>query len=608
MDSLSNNNATMSTGKKWGFLILSILSYVITTSLVFTPYVGETYYYGYVYWISSLNVVAYNANSVAFVMLVIILWTAIFAFSTLHLTNAIIALKSNDKKLVNSVKKSVSLAGWVTCLYFVSACYVGEILSVLYRYNGVSYRVGSSYIQFLLVIVLAVVFSILAHTINKNERKEYLFFKKLWGLKITFVIIITVLVEFYAIGVSIANRVMTTSFSALIVLILVGCVLTVLNLKREKRIYVAMTKKEQPQVVVDVQRPVEQSKPEVLWRADKLIEYNESVKMAEKMSFCDCAQKMYDKINASGISITKNEVVGILSAMASAKVVLLKVSDPILARKFSEILSQCFSTHLFTEKYNQISTAMAEAYFRQIELNKKHSVESGTYVAYYMGNFITTVFFDGFSDTLSAKAERYYKTLAGAKESIHLGEKEYLEENAEYTMGKMPTPENLWAVGLIGDDYLSYILKFDWTNYVAVVPLDIEEKEVEENIAECTILYPHFINGIERAQEDFYLTEANWQKFDKLENYLINTLGFGFTNRFLRQMECFVSVFLSIGGSQEEAIDAVLSMRILPYLAKEKETLTGEEVEDFAIVLGEIFGNDFIPQTRETLVSLGLKK
>lgn len=346
----------------------------------------------------------------------------------------------------------------------------------------------------------------------------------------------------------------------------------------------------------------------LLWNSKSLKISNEKVVIREKISLTEYAQKMCKKINCSGISISEEEVKNLICAFASSRVVFLKINDQRLARKFSEVLSDCFSTELFTEYYNEKLDVETELDENKEKQNKRNGVESGLYTAYYMTNFIKAIYFNSYAQSLTLKAENFYESVANAYEHIILGNIKYLEENDDFVRGKMSVPDNLWVVGFVNDVSINNVIKEDWINYASIVDLNITDKAVEISDDNFEMLYMPFIQEVDEAQEEYYFNEDAWKKIDKLDEYLVNTVHFGIKNRFIRQVEKYVSVYLAMGGNQKEAMDAVMTSRILPWLASKKEELVSETVGDFALVIDEIFGYENIPNAKETLIRFGLKK
>lgn len=529
------------------------------------------------------------------------LMVALLIVATKYLTNIVTKGKTDERELVVKTHKLLSLAFWFTGLYYLSALVLTEFF-VLVKYKFYyDLIMNGSILPFIIAIILKVVFNIYLKKIKKLTGNDYLIYKKRWRLRIAFIIIATLILEIFFI---------VASKPFVMFLLFVACVIGVISLlKQQDAFYLNEQKRADENKANQARRLVEHK--EYLWEANLLKKKNERCLVREKLSLSKLSDKMHKQINNSGISISEDEVKNLLTAMACCRGILLNVKNYDLARKFSEVLNECFSTELFTENYIEIKKDKSreeELTADEIKLNKKYGVESGVYVAQYLNNFITTVFFDEHADTSSMKVRKFFEAVGKAKEYVYLGKLDYLEENEEFNNGRMLIPDNLWVIGFINNDNLSKILQEDWTNYATIVDLDISKKEVEENEECIQITYPNFVQEVEEIQETYYLSEVNWKKFDKLDEYLVKVLGYGFENRFIRQIEKFVSAYLSMGGTQEKAIDEVLSMKILPWLAEKKEILVSETVGDFALVVSEIFGVDAIPKAKESLIRFELKR
>ena len=607
---LNNRNQTGKIDNKKAFLTLAYFAYFILFVLLFIPYFS----YPTTISLESLTSIdvflgidygkslVVGIQELSIVLLMVLLIVLIVA--TVFIKKATEGFKNDDISLVIYTNKMLSYAGWICALFFLSAFYIVEICNK----SGSGLEHGNSYWLFLVVSVLRIILSVNVKKLKKAKGENCLLSEKNWTLRIAIAIGATLILFCVTIGIT-ANSYSDQGIASLVSLgvVFVG-IANVFSLRNEMEEYqrVELKKKEEERRRVENININAVNRIEYHWNVKNLNRINESVGICNKLSMREYAQKLYTKINAMGISISEEEVGNVLSAMASSKVVLLNVNNPETSRNFAKILSDSFSYELFIENYFQTSLDNPALNSQQENMNKKHSVESGLYVACHLNNFISMIFFDEFKD--STKAERFFESVAFGEERIHVGELGYLEKSDYYSQNKMPIPDNLWIIGFVDDDCLQYLTTEEWIKYSTVVELDLSEKEVEENDEDFNIQYPPFVQEIEESQESFYLSENNWKKFDKLEEYLIKTVGFGYENRFLRQLEKFASTYLSIGGSQEQVVDAILSMRVMPWLATKKELLTSETVGDFALSVDEIFGNENIPNTIKIMSRFELKK
>ena len=592
-------------------LIIAILAYAILVFQPFVPYIAYPTMIGFanLHPIDVLKNISYDTHYVSnmydIAVFLFLATLVFFIIATKFIFNVGKSYKKNIKTLAINTRKLVSLAGWVSICYFVSSVYLVELCN-MWLITGYL-RVEGSFLTAIPFIFIKIAFSKNAKLLKKENGDDYLDYPKNWNARIAFIIILTIVAEFVPLIASVSNSGMSSLLFIIMIVIFITCIVmvTILNNDKEKQLKKAGTANnaKTTKEYYTLKNP-----DDYIWSSQRLIQSNQHVGISKKISLLEYAQALHSKINCLGISITLEEVKNLVSAMVSTKVVLLKLNNPLLSRKFAQVLCECFSSELFIEDYEKKLEGKHENLSLIEETNRKYGVESGFYTGYYMNNFVRPVFFECFDSEPSHKAECYCKAVAGADEKLNFGNLTYLEDNDEYANGKMLLAENVWAIGFINEQNLAYFVKEDWVNYATIVDLKIAEKETSSNYSNFEMLYGPFIQEVEEAQETFYFNDGNWAKIDKLSEYLISSAGITLSNRFLRQIEKFVAAYLSMGGSQEEAMDAVLAMKILPWLASKKSVLVSETVGDFALAIDEIFGNQDIPQTKNALIRFGLKK
>jgi hypothetical protein len=125
---------------------------------------------------------------------------------------------------------------------------------------------------------------------------------------------------------------------------------------------------------------------------------------------------------------------------------------------------------------------------------------------------------------------------------------------------------------------------------------------------DCGTSYTMINQSLEEAQETCYLTEDYWRKLDKLEEYLEKNTDLRFDNKYIRQIEKSITAFIACGMDRRQALDAVLSEKIIPIAATEREKILAVEEKDFETLLDELFGFENIPITKKVVDEYGLRK
>lgn len=101
--------------------------------------------------------------------------------------------------------------------------------------------------------------------------------------------------------------------------------------------------------------------------------------------------------------------------------------------------------------------------------------------------------------------------------------------------------------------------------------------------------------------ETHYLSETIWNKLDILEEYISKAIPFAIDNKLANTMESFVSICMSSGAGEIEALDAVLATLVLPNALAQIACLPEEGKISLSSQLDTHFGLDNLPLCTEIL-------
>ncbi len=131
--------------------------------------------------------------------------------------------------------------------------------------------------------------------------------------------------------------------------------------------------------------------------------------------------------------------------------------------------------------------------------------------------------------------------------------------------GRLSIPKNTWFFLFTNDEILT-------KKNLDSILIELETKEVEASnsmINEDVLSYTNFIDIINRAREESYLSDEGWNKIDSLETELKNKYKFALENQIVRKMETYSSVYNVTGADEVETIDSVLANIVVPnFLSK----------------------------------------
>lgn len=179
--------------------------------------------------------------------------------------------------------------------------------------------------------------------------------------------------------------------------------------------------------------------------------------------------------------------------------------------------------------------------------------------------------------------------------------------------GKMVLPPNVWTVGILPEEGCTADIGAQVGQYCAAVYLRNSRNVLPpENAEQITITLPSVAaleNAVQNAEQGYYLSDELWKTVDVLEEQMLQTCGKRFSNRTMRMLERYTSVYLACGGKQSDALDNGLASVILPGYAEQMAMLAQrEDGESLSALLERTVGCDRLPLTMEVLSEMGRKE
>lgn len=145
-----------------------------------------------------------------------------------------------------------------------------------------------------------------------------------------------------------------------------------------------------------------------------------------------------------------------------------------------------------------------------------------------------------------------------------------------------------------------------------VVQAEVEQEVIEvDDEADKTpvelVEFYQFEKLIENARRNFELSENLWKRLDKLEEYIQSLdSNYKINNKLWLRLEKYVSMYLSVGGVEEEALDSVVAHYVINTMIP---SVLGSKAknEKFTVTLENIFGEGHVPHSIKAVKATGLK-
>ncbi len=171
--------------------------------------------------------------------------------------------------------------------------------------------------------------------------------------------------------------------------------------------------------------------------------------------------------------------------------------------------------------------------------------------------------------------------------------------------GRFHLPENMWYVGTANNDDSTFAISDKV--YDRGMPININTKATpfEAPLTEgVNISYKHLENLFAKAQEEHRVSEENLNKFEDMDNYVIEHFRLAFGNRIVKQLNEFVPAYVACGGTEIDGLDYVLCNKILRKFESLNLAYIRDEVDDYIRYLDDHFGEENMTECKEYLLRL----
>ena len=175
------------------------------------------------------------------------------------------------------------------------------------------------------------------------------------------------------------------------------------------------------------------------------------------------------------------------------------------------------------------------------------------------------------------------------------------------TDGFIKIPDNVYFVGTANKDDSTFTISdkvydraitidFDYRNE----PFSVENGEtISLSKTKLHSLYNDAINN-----EDNKLTKEDLAKFNKVSEYVYEQFDITFGNRILNQIETIVPVFIACGGKKEDALDFLMSRKILVKIEGRFEDYVKNALQQLLLLLSDLYGEHTFKRSEKIINNL----
>lgn len=171
--------------------------------------------------------------------------------------------------------------------------------------------------------------------------------------------------------------------------------------------------------------------------------------------------------------------------------------------------------------------------------------------------------------------------------------------------GKITVPQNLWFVGTANKDDSTFTITDKVYDRAISIEMDTKADYIDAPYTEgITIEYDYLNKLFKEAKKTHPLTSESINDIEKLDKFITNNFKITFGNRIMKQIHDFVPVYVASGGTEYEALDYILTRKVLRKLESLNLPFLQEELKALDKYLDQLFGKDVFRNAKNYIEEL----
>lgn len=179
---------------------------------------------------------------------------------------------------------------------------------------------------------------------------------------------------------------------------------------------------------------------------------------------------------------------------------------------------------------------------------------------------------------------------------------------AKLSDGIIHIPNNVYFVGTANKDDSTFTITDKV--YDRAITIDFEERNVPFIVTEETkpiiLSKTKFETLLNEAKHNtgYQMNENDFAKFKIICDYIDEQFDITFGNRILNQIAQLVPVFVASGGKKEDALDFLLSRKVISKIEGRFEEYVKEALKELLVLIEKTYGASILKRSEKTIRSL----
>ena len=166
--------------------------------------------------------------------------------------------------------------------------------------------------------------------------------------------------------------------------------------------------------------------------------------------------------------------------------------------------------------------------------------------------------------------------------------------------GRIKLPANMWFIGTANNDDSTFAISDKVYDRAMILNLDTKcDRFTAPSTPKVYMSKDQFEKLVADAQNEYSISARNRYRLELLDKYLIDHFHITFGNRIMKQINIYIPVYISCGGDELEALDDILSKKVIRKLETQNPIYLRNSAEGLVNYLDELFGPDVMKLCKE---------
>jgi hypothetical protein len=177
----------------------------------------------------------------------------------------------------------------------------------------------------------------------------------------------------------------------------------------------------------------------------------------------------------------------------------------------------------------------------------------------------------------------------------------------QFKDGRLKLPYNMWFIGTANNDDSTFAISDKVYDRAMILNLDEKcERFTAPKTKHIHMSAENFRKLVKEALKEYEITGRNLQRLEALDKYLIEHFHITFGNRIMKQIREYIPVYVSCGGTEIEALDDILSKKIIRKLETQNPVYLRNAAKELRAYINDLFGEDSMPRSQNAIRRLEL--